>query len=215
MERGLLKQRIVGGLVLVALAVIVIPFVLDFGHEREWWGHRDNLSAPPEQGFVTRVLPLENWAQQADSELAAGMDTLDQPIVPPPSKPAPAPVTSPAAVTPVSPAVALKSPTPTITSPPSVIPASPPVSAVPAASAAGAGPWVVQLGSFSSKKNADDLGEFLSKRGFRAFVERNAPGGDAVYRVRIGPERERTRADALREQVERETQLRAIVLHYP
>ncbi len=201
MERGLLKQRIVGGVVLVALAVIVIPFVLDFGHEREWWGHRDNLSAPPEPGFVTQVLPLENWARQADAELAAGMATLDKPLAPP----APAP----AAIAPFSPAVALKPPM--VSPSPPVIPA-PPVPAVPAA---GSAAWVVQLGSFSSKKNADDLAQFLVKRAFRAFVERNPPGGDAVYRVRIGPEKERARADALRERVERETQLRAIVLQYP
>lgn len=206
-ERGLLKQRIVGGLVLVAVAVIVIPFVLDFGHEREWWGHPDNLPAPPEQGFVTRVLPLENWARQADAELAAGMETLDRPIV------SPAPES--AAPSPASPAVVLKSPAPAITPAPPVAPVPPSVPAAPAAGAAGGGAWVVQLGSFSSKKNADDLVEFLVKRGFRAFMERNAQGGDAVYRVRIGPEQERVRADALRARVERETQLRAIVLHYP
>lgn len=204
-ERGLLKQRIVGGLVLVAVAVIVIPFVLDFGHEREWWGHHDNLPAPPEQGFVTRVLPLENWARQADAELAAGMESLDKPVAPPAS--------APAAVAPASPATA--KPAPTMTPAPPVASVPPSVPAAPAAGAAGGGAWVVQLGSFSSKKNADDLAEFLNKRGFRAFVERNAQGGDAVYRVRIGPEKERTGADALRARVERETQLRAIVLHYP
>lgn len=204
-ERGLLKQRIVGGLVLVAVAVIVIPFVLDFGHEREWWGHHDNLAAPPEQGFVTRVLPLENWAQQADTELAAGMESLDKPVAPPAS--------APVAVAPASPATA--KPAPTMPPAPPVAPVPPSVPAAPAAGAAGGGAWVVQLGSFSSKKNADDLAEFLNKRGFRAFVERNAQGGDAVYRVRIGPEKERTGADALRARVERETQLRAIVLHYP
>lgn len=204
-ERGLLKQRIVGGLVLVAVAVIVIPFVLDFGHEREWWGHHDNLPAPPEQGFVTRVLPLENWAQQADAELAAGMESLDKPVAPPAS--------APVAVAPASPATA--KPAPPMTPAPPVAPVPPSVPAAPAAGAAGGGAWVVQLGSFSSKKNADDLAEFLVKRGFRAFVERNAQGGDAVYRVRIGPEKERARADTLRARVERETQLRAIVLQYP
>lgn len=190
---------------LVAVAVIVIPFVLDFGHEREWWGHPDNLPAPPEQGFVTRVLPLENWAQQADTELAAGMESLDKPVEPPAS--------APVAVAPASPTTA--KPAPTMTPAPPVAPVPPSVPAAPAAGAAGGGAWVVQLGSFSSKKNADDLAEFLIKRGFRAFVERNAQGGDAVYRVRIGPEKERARADTLRERVERETQLRAIVLHYP
>lgn len=73
----------------------------------------------------------------------------------------------------------------------------------------------MQLGSFSSKKNADDLQAFLAKKGFRAFVDHSIQAGDSVYRVRLGPEGARARADTLRERVERETQLRAIVLRYP
>ncbi len=99
MERGLLKQRIVGGVVLVAVAVIVIPFVLDFGHEREWWGHGGGVPQAPEQGFVTRVLPLEDWAQQAEAELAAGTARIDAPLSPPapPIPPRPAAPNPPAA----------------------------------------------------------------------------------------------------------------------
>ena len=194
MERGLLKQRIVGGVVLVAVAVIVVPYVLDFGNDREWWGQGAGVPEPPEQGFVTRVLPLEKWARQAESELAAGTARIDAPLSPPPAPDAPA-----------APALSPPAPPPTVSAP----------AAQPADKSADKQEWVVQLGSFSSKKNADDLSGFLVKRGFRAFVERNIQSGDAVYRVRIGPETARARADTLRERVERETQLRAIVLQYP
>ena len=74
---------------------------------------------------------------------------------------------------------------------------------------------MVQLGSISSKKNADDLLAFHDKKGFKAFVEHQAQGGDSVFRVRIGPERDKARAEALRARVEREAQVRAIVLRYP
>lgn len=199
MERAHLKQRLVGAAVLVALAVIVVPVVLNFGHEREWWGQRSSVPEPPPPGFVTRVLPLEQWGRQAESDLANGAAVLDRPAQPPvPKDTPPAPAPSP------------KTSAPKTAAPPPPAPSAP----TPAAPAA-AGEWAIQLASFSSKKNADDLTAFLVQKGFRAFVEQGGQGGDKVYRVRIGPEKERERADALRERVERETQLRAIVLRYP
>lgn len=197
MERAHLKQRLVGAAVLVALAVIVVPIVLNFGHEREWWGQRSSVPEPP-QGFVTRVLPLEQWGRQAESDLANGAAVLDRPAQPPATKDAP-----PAAAS-----------SPKTAAPPSAAVSPAPSAPIPSAPAA-ADEWVIQLASFSSKKNADDLAAFLVQRGFRAFVEQGGQGGDKVYRVRIGPEKERERADALRERVERETQLRAIVLRSP
>ena len=202
-ERAQIKQRIVGAAVLIALAVIVVPIVLNFGHEREWWGHRSSVPEPPPQGFVTRVLPLEQWSRQAKSDLATGTAMLDRPAQPP---------ASPAPVSPSTPVAKDAAPAPPVKNAPAAAPTAPATSAT---LAAGAEAWVIQLGSFSTKKNADDLQAFLSKKGFRAFVEQGGQGGDNVYRVRIGPEKERERADALRERVEHETQLRAIVLRYP
>lgn len=204
MERAHLKQRLVGAAVLVALAVIVVPIVLNFGHEREWWGQRSSVPEPPPQGFVTRVLPLEQWGRQAESDLANGAAVLDRPAQPPVTKDAP-PATASSA----------KTPAPKTAAPPPASTVPPAPSAPTPAAPAAAGEWAIQLASFSSKKNADDLTAFLVQKGFRAFVEQGGQGGDKVYRVRIGPEKERERADALRERVERETQLRAIVLRYP
>ena len=205
MERAHLKQRLVGAAVLVALAVIVVPIVLNFGHEREWWGQRSSVPEPPPQGFVTRVLPLEQWGRQAESDVANGVAVLDRPAQPPVTKDAAPPAT----------ASSPKTPAPKIATPPPSSPVPPPSSAPIPVAPTAAGEWAIQLASFSSKKNADDLKAFLVQKGFRAFVEQGGQSGDKVYRVRIGPEKERERADALRERVERETQLRAIVLRYP
>lgn len=209
-ERAKLKQRLVGAAVLVALAVIVVPVVLNFGHEREWWGHRSSVPEPP-QGFVTRVLPLEQWRQQAESNLASGTAALDHPAQSPAARIRSVPVapSSPPPSKDVAPAPTAKTPVP-----PSAT-VSPAPTAPSASAPTTADEWVIQLGSFSSKKNADDLQAFLVKKGFRAFVEQGGQSSDKVYRVRIGPEKEREHADALRERVEHETQLRAIVLRYP
>jgi DedD protein len=75
--------------------------------------------------------------------------------------------------------------------------------------------WVVQLGSFSSKVNADKLNLTLRKSGFPAFVEPLEQNKEIVYRVRVGPELLRADADALLKKIKENTKLDGIVLNYP
>lgn len=75
--------------------------------------------------------------------------------------------------------------------------------------------WVVQLGSFASKVNADKLNLNLRKSGFPAFVEPLAKNGKTSYRVRVGPEILRADADALLKKIKTKMKLDGIVLNYP
>jgi len=75
--------------------------------------------------------------------------------------------------------------------------------------------WVVQLGSFSSKVNADKLNLNLRKSGFPAFVEPLTKNGETSYRVRVGPEILRADADALLKKIKTKMKLDGIVLNYP
>lgn len=75
--------------------------------------------------------------------------------------------------------------------------------------------WVVQLGSFSSKINADKLNLNLRKSGFPAFVEPLTKNGEKSYRVRVGPEILRADADALLKSIKTKMKLDGIVLNYP
>jgi DedD protein len=75
--------------------------------------------------------------------------------------------------------------------------------------------WVVQLGSFSSKINADKLNLNLRKSGFPAFVEPITQAGKISYRVRVGPEILRADADALLKKIKTKMKLDGIVLNYP
>jgi len=193
----------VGGVVLVALGAIVLPFLLDMHREDEWWGKGD-IPQKPEGGFVTRVLPLQDWSKQAQSELEEGAKHLN---VVPGDSPAGAGAGKPPASVQPSPGVVV---------PPAAKSSSsaPPVVSKPA-SVVGAAGWVVQLGSFASQKNAEELRERLQKRGYRAFVEGIKQDGQTVYRVRVGPERQRGDAEALRDRIAHDLQLKAIVLHLP
>lgn len=75
--------------------------------------------------------------------------------------------------------------------------------------------WVVQLGSFESKVNADKLNLNLRKSGFPAFVEPLTKDGQTSYRVRVGPEILRADADALLKKIKTKMKLDGIVLNYP
>ncbi|MGH8268291.1 MAG: SPOR domain-containing protein, partial [Steroidobacteraceae bacterium] len=69
-------------------------------------------------------------------------------------------------------------------------PVSPPPG--PATSAGGAA-WVVQLGSFASRANAERLAQQVRGRGFAVGVSR-AGSGRRLYRVRVGPARDHAAA---------------------
>jgi DedD protein len=54
--------------------------------------------------------------------------------------------------------------------------------------------WSVQLGSFSSKANADKLVHQLKARGFSAYVISSGSGSSSRFRVRMGPMPDRATA---------------------
>jgi DedD protein len=75
-----------------------------------------------------------------------------------------------------------------------------------------AGSFVVQLGSFSSRDNAERLVRDMTAKGFNTFI---APpiktNGRELYRVRVGPTRDRASAEALAAQLKRMGQSGSIV----
>ena len=62
--------------------------------------------------------------------------------------------------------------------------------------------WVVQIGSFGDRKNAEKEVASLKVKGFPAFLRRFVTAEDKVlYRVRVGPEKDRARAEKLSERL--------------
>ena len=202
MERSHFKQRIVGGLVLVALGAIVIPFLIDVHQGDEWWG-KGNIPKKPANGFVTRVLPLNEWSKQAQTDVAQGAKQMGSVPPHPPAAPAAGQFRESGHPAPGMPVPAVPS-----VAQPSGLADSLPI-------AGGAEGWVVQLGSFSSQKNAEELMGQLRKKGYRVFVENIMQEGQTVYRVRLAPQRQRADAEAVRDKLAHELQLKAMVLHIP
>lgn len=74
--------------------------------------------------------------------------------------------------------------------------------------------WIVQAGSYREEINAIAVRDRLRRAGYPSFVTESDSGG-TVYRVRVGPMIDADRADFTRDRVEKLLGRDAIVLSYP
>ena len=198
-----LKQRLVGALVLVSLAVVAIPMLLPGEGEMAKSSRGSSIPAEPDYRFV----PLED---------APPAPTLAE------SPPVPMELPSEPAGKAKAAQNAAKSHAPKASAKLSTKPDLPIDAVTPKKPAAGkkddgqVTAWVVQVGSFSRAKNAQALRDKLRKQGFASFVEAvKEKSGKSVYRVRVGPEVRRDLADKLQQQLVSDAGLTGIVLRYP
>jgi len=214
------KQRLTGAVILVALFVLLVPELLT--------GPR-NADAPgtaAEDGMRRYTIDLSApnpSATPVDPQPAQPV-TLPQPASAPPPNPNPADDRSlarpgdsaePATAAPAAPAPATVAPSSVAQAPrPEQVPAPAPRVEAPKpapATRAEPGSFVVQLGSFRERDNADRLVRDMTAKGFTAFVAPITSGGRELYRVRVGPTRDRAQAEALAAQLKRVGQSGSIV----
>jgi len=194
LDKGLI-QRIVGALVLVALAVIFVPMLFNRGDD----GRRVEVAAPamPETPVMpeTEMQPVEvpEPAGQPFPEEFEIIDERDEtvaetapsePVAPAPSEPEPAPSTA-EAPEPPRPEQHLDA-------------ANLPVS------------WSVQLASLSSRESAEALRTKLRSQGYNAYLRTF----EGMNRVFVGPLIERTEANRLRDVLERQHKLNGFVVRF-
>ena len=244
MDQARLKYRIVGGIVLVALAAILVPVLNDMRQPLSHGPQAIDIPAEPTDGVASRLPvdapPVEgNLPEPQDIPVPAAPPPLNDDgdvvlpdrtadLAPPAAVTRPAPVTPPrtpplvAEPVPAPPVVASKPQAvrpvaPAAPKPAPVAPKPAPVAKPPAAAPAPASQqaWVVQLGVFGNLKTAIDLRERLRKAGHSAFTEEiTTPQGKAL-RVRVGPELDRAKARALRDRLATQTGQEGIVVAYP
>jgi len=77
------------------------------------------------------------------------------------------------------------------------------------------GGWAVQLGAFKSQEEANKLRDKIQKGGFSAFVDKIGKGTQPLWRVRVGPELERTNAEKTRTTLKQKYQMEGIVVAHP
>ena len=226
-----LKQRLVGAIVLVSLAVVFVPILFDAPRELNEEispapvaeipeRPRDGFESPagntveaPETPRLDAEMERERNRQAsipAASE-AAGPDSVSTSSVTTVS------ISLPGASEPQAPA-SRSDPSPERSSPaPATGPpddASGRKQAV-EAPAATSGGWMVQLGSFRKPENALALRKRLQARGYPAFVESGPSAQGAVSRVFVGPIPGHEQAKDSAEKLRREMALEGIVVPYP
>ncbi|MBK5530488.1 SPOR domain-containing protein [Pseudomonas sp. TH06] len=203
------KQRMVGALVLVALAVIFLPML--FSRQDEQRQVTVDAPAAPQAPVVPQV--------QMETVAVPEPQTLPQEPVPTDEDVAEdtAPV-APVAPAPTAPIAIAKPATPPAVAKPIPAPAQP-------IAAASSRPdttqsrvdanglsvsWSVQLASLSSRASAESLQKTLRSQGYNAYI-RSADGKNRVF---VGPLIERAEADRLRDLLGRQQNLKGFVVRF-
>jgi len=203
MENNRIKQRIVGAVILVSIAVIVLPMILSESGEPEISG--SNIPPKPDHLVKTEIIPLEI------KKLPDPADSVQRRVVQQRSSTENTNMEE-------SPEVVVATPVEEVVTVPEVEPVSkpqPPKAEAPRKpeTVATVSGWVVQVGSFSSQSNAMALREKLRANGFNAFVER-VDAGNIVYRVRVGPELKKTQAQVVKESLKEKMALDGLVIRH-
>ncbi|MFT0870161.1 SPOR domain-containing protein [Pseudomonas sp. CAM1A] len=216
LDKGM-KQRMVGALVLVALAVIFLPML--FTREDEMRQVRVEAPEAPAMPNLPQVqvepvqVPEPQPLPEQNEQPAVVVDESTAPVTAP-SQPI-APVTTVAQPKPQTPVPT----TPVAKVEPRPAPAPSAAPAAPAAKPAAPSKidvnglpvsWSIQLASLSNRAGAENLQKTLRSQGYNAYIR--STGG--MNRVFVGPLIERAEAERLRDVINRQQNLKGIVVRF-
>jgi DedD protein len=171
------RRRLVGAIVLVTVAVMILPMVLD-------------QEPPPVSQDIAVIIPPKGDAASFAPRAAPATET------PRPGAPA-------AGAAPPAPQAAAKPPGEATGAREGAEKPRAPRSEKPAdvAAAAGAEAFVVQLDAFSNPENARQQQKKLSAAGIASYTETVMTQKGALTRVRVGPFADRQQAEEARERL--------------
>jgi DedD protein len=206
------KQRVTGAVILAALFVLLVPELLKGPHATD-----SPATTPTDDGMSRYTIDLN-----APASPASRNSSQPAVVLPPVTENAPSALATPGKS--AAPEVPPPEPANAATPPPSPVPAPAQANTMPApvdepraaavaspARPADHGSFVVQLGSFGSRENANRLVHDMTAKGFAAFVAPISSGGRELYRVRVGPTHDRASAETLAAQLRRIGQSGSIV----
>ena len=224
-----LKQRLVGAIVLVSLAVVFVPILFDSPRELNEGYSTTPIAGIPERPQVEADAPAritieapetprldaeverEHSRQGSGTAAAERGASSDAPASSSTSSDAPA--AAPGATGPS--ASTRSSASSSADAAPAAAPpdgASGEKQAAADASAAASGGWLVQLGSFRESENARALRKRLEAKGYTAFVEAGPSAQGEVFRVFVGPMPRREQAEDSAAKLRSEMALKGIVV---
>lgn len=188
------KHRVIGAIILVAVAVITVPLIL-------------NKNEPPEQD----AKPAGD-TKTVIAEVPPSAPPTPAPM--PPVEAAPMPSEPPSEISVTQPDIAPEPParapakaqTPTTNKAETPVPKS--------KAARGDKGWFVQVGTFSNPENARALADKLKRKGYPASLESVRVEQTKVVRVRVGPYPQDAKAKTIQADIQKGLGIRGIVRHY-
>jgi len=203
LDKGLL-QRMVGALVLIAIAVIFVPMLFNRQDDlRHVTVDAPSIPAAP----VVAEIEMEPVDVPEPQSVPEGFEIIEEGAEPDAAPPAvasaPAPIEPVAPVAPTASAPATpEQPAPAKTEPPVAEPRldnnNLPVS------------WSIQLASLSNRASAESLQQTLRSQGYNAYIRT----ADGMNRVFVGPLVERSEANRLRDLLQRQQKLDGFVVRF-
>lgn len=212
-----LKQRIIGALVLVSLAVIFVPMLFDEPHSERT---SSSIKIPEEPPFPEVDAPEPELSEAPAYRLEEGgpedegSETGSRPE--PVANEEPVVATEPASVSEEPPAPSQPAEEESARAePPASAPSQPeaPATASESAEFSGSleGAWVVQLGSFGSSDNARNLRDKVRDIGYSSHLQQVQRGDATLTRVFSGPFAEKEEAERAKKALDREFGLNSLV----
>ena len=198
---SLLRQRLVGTLVLVALGVVFWPIIFVQPPEQ---APMELKPIPPRPSFATEPLPKPTSPEakvraevpppeidevaQARADEATVLEN-DEP---------------PESLETLTPAAEVRPPEPRSEppEPPKLDPAGFPVG------------WVLQVATVGTEDRAEELTQQLVAKGYPAFTQFIERNGKSLWRVRIGPKLEKAQFREIKEEVDRVIGVESMVIRY-
>ncbi|MCF6752438.1 SPOR domain-containing protein [Pseudomonas stutzeri] len=191
LDKGL-KQRMVGALVLIALAVIFVPML--FTREDDLRHVVVDAPAMPNTPPVAQI-EIEPVEVPEPKSIPEGFEIVENDASAKSAAVPSEPTESPAVAEPEQ----VKAPAQTTPVPqPRVDADNLPVS------------WSIQLASLSNRASAEKLQKTLREQGYNAYIR----AADGMNRVFVGPLIERDEANRLRDQLQRQQKLNGFVVRF-
>ena len=187
-----LKQRLVGASVLVILGIIFLPMIMDKPVSREKEPDVTNIQIfPDEKKQPVQTIPAEVISRYEESEVQQKLpeQAAQQKEV-------------------------AKTEKARVENKPESKPESKPIEKPEKTDhqSEGSDHWAVQMGSFSSKENANRLVERLKSQKFPAYFEDVESNGKTVYRVRVGPFNSRSKTEEMKQKLDQEEKLKTLIV---
>lgn len=190
-----IKQRLIGAAVLMGVGIVAIPFLLQDPTEITLQSESKDYYET-HQDFSSAVEVSPDNKQGKSATFVSNVKLLpeqDLPILDNSDQGETSSFSSPAAKS-------------------TSVSSSEPRSSAPFESSGKKAGWLIQIGSFSHKRNALRLRDNVISSGYKAFVETARRERGIIYKVRVGPEKEAAHARVLKQKLERQLQTKAFII---